>query len=125
MTTQLNPPIPLITPKGKGFAHLIIDYSQEHDLMWVVFLDESGECWTYGNKDVKMVENVTLGRVKVEKPVETPSRIKQCDECRNHVNIDINMIVNNSGKNNGMSHSNVCNQVWGRRGWRQLGEYDG
>ena len=27
----------LETPKGKGFAHFVIDYSQEHNLLWVVF----------------------------------------------------------------------------------------
>jgi hypothetical protein len=64
MILQLNPPIPLITPKGKGFAHLVIDYSQEHDLIWVVFLDDSGECWSYSNKEVKIVYNETLRRAK-------------------------------------------------------------
>jgi hypothetical protein len=62
MILQLNPTIPVITPKGKGFAHLVIDYSQEHDLMWVVFLDKTGECWTYPNKDIKIDQNITLGR---------------------------------------------------------------
>jgi hypothetical protein len=62
MIHQLNPTIPLITPKGKGFAHLVLDYSQEHDLMWVVFLNSSGECWTFGNKDVKIDDNVSFGR---------------------------------------------------------------
>jgi len=64
MILQLNPPIPLITPKGKGFAHLVIDYSQEYDLIWVVFLDDSGECWSYSNKEVKIVYNETLRRAK-------------------------------------------------------------
>jgi hypothetical protein len=64
MMLQINPPIPLVTPRGKGWAHFLIDYSQEHDLVWVVFLDESGECWSYGNKDVKMGDNITLGRNK-------------------------------------------------------------
>jgi hypothetical protein len=65
MLTQLNPTIPLITPKGKGFAHLVIDYSQEHDLMWVVFLDENGECWTFKNSEVRMIDNFSLGRKKI------------------------------------------------------------
>jgi hypothetical protein len=64
MILQLNPQIPLITPKGKGWAHLVIDYSQEHDLIWVVFLDDTKECWSFGNKDVKIVENITLNRNK-------------------------------------------------------------
>lgn len=62
MILQLNPPIPVITPRGKGFAHLVIDYSQEHDLLWVVFIDITGECWTYSNKDIKIDQNITLGR---------------------------------------------------------------
>lgn len=62
MILQLNPPLPLVTPKGKGYAHFLIDYSQEHHLMWVVFLDESGECWTFENKHIRMDANLTLGR---------------------------------------------------------------
>jgi hypothetical protein len=62
MILQLNPQIPLITPKGKGWAHLVIDYSQEHDLIWVVFLDDTKECWSFGNRDVKIVKNITLNR---------------------------------------------------------------
>jgi hypothetical protein len=38
--------------KGDRWAHVLIDYSQEHDLLWVVFLDETGECWTLPNQDV-------------------------------------------------------------------------
>lgn len=62
MTLQLSPVLPVDTPKGKGFAHFLIDYSQEHDLHWVVFLDESGECWTFNNREVRMQKNITLGR---------------------------------------------------------------
>lgn len=66
MILQLNPPIPLITPKGKGFAHFLIDYSQEHDLQWVVFIDETGECWTFRNDKIRIVPNETLERKKRE-----------------------------------------------------------
>lgn len=59
---QLNPPIPLITPKGKGWAFFMIDRSQEHDLEWVVFLDEGGYCWTFRNADVRIQKNITLSR---------------------------------------------------------------
>jgi hypothetical protein len=59
---QLNPPIPLRTPKGPGYAHLCIDYSQEHDLQWVCFIDATGECWTYGNAVITIQNNITLGR---------------------------------------------------------------
>ena len=63
MIHQLNPPIPLNTPKGSGWAHLVLDYSQEHDLLWVVFLDETRECWTFSNKEIKIDKNITLGRM--------------------------------------------------------------
>lgn len=59
---QLDPPLPLITPKGKGWAHIVIDYGQEHDLLWVVFQDQTGECWTWSNKDIKIQENITMKR---------------------------------------------------------------
>jgi len=41
---QLDPSIPVITPKGDGYAHILIDYGAEFNLLWVVFLDDSGEC---------------------------------------------------------------------------------
>lgn len=59
---QLNPPIPLMTPKGRAFAHVLIDYGMEFDLLWVCFQDVSGECWTWSNRDVRMGANVSLGR---------------------------------------------------------------
>ena len=63
---QLNPPLPLQTPKGDGWAHFLIDYSQEHDLMWVVFLNDGGECWTVSNRHVRLDPNWTLGREAAE-----------------------------------------------------------
>lgn len=62
MILQLNPPIPVITPKGKGLAHLVIDYGPDYDLLWTVFIDKTGECWTYNNKEIKAVENISLNR---------------------------------------------------------------
>jgi hypothetical protein len=63
MLTQLNPPLPLLTPKGKAWAHLVIDYGPEADLLWVCFQDEDGACWTWCNRDVRIQSNATLGRV--------------------------------------------------------------
>ena len=59
---QLNPPLPVITPKGKGWAHLVIDYGMEANLIWVCFQDETGECWSWGNKDIRLQPNLTMGR---------------------------------------------------------------
>lgn len=65
MLLQLDPPIPLNTPKGGGFAHLVIDYGMESDLIWVVFLNETGECWSYRNSEVSLSPNITLGANRV------------------------------------------------------------
>ncbi|MBC7459031.1 MAG: hypothetical protein H7235_12170 [Bdellovibrionaceae bacterium] len=62
MILQLNPSLPVETKAGKGQAVALIDYSPEHDLYWVVFLDQSRECWTFSNKEILAQSNFTLGR---------------------------------------------------------------
>jgi hypothetical protein len=62
MIVQLNPCLPLNTPKGKGWAHFLIDYSQEHNLLWVVFLEDNGECWTFSNSEVRLEANYSLNK---------------------------------------------------------------
>lgn len=43
---QLDPPIPLhVLGKGPGFAIAVIDYGQEHNLIWVTAINETGEVW--------------------------------------------------------------------------------
>ena len=64
--TQLNPPLPLETSKGPGWAHFVIDYGQESALLWVVFMDADGACWTVPNHEVRMSYNWTIGRRKPE-----------------------------------------------------------
>lgn len=65
---QLNPPLPMLTPKGEGFAHVLIDYGPESDLYWTVFITATGEVWTFANREVRATKNITLGRVRVEPP---------------------------------------------------------
>ena len=69
--TQLNPPLPLETSKGPGWAHFVIDYGQESALLWVVFMDADGACWTVPNHEVRMSFNWTIGR---RKPESAPER---------------------------------------------------
>lgn len=61
MFLQLNPPLPLTTPKGKAWAIALIDYGPQWDLQWVTFLHDSGECWTFLNKDIRQEDNYTFG----------------------------------------------------------------
>ena len=61
MIIQIDPALPVETPKGKALAHFLIDYGPEHDLIWVVF-QENGECWSWRNQEVRADENITFGR---------------------------------------------------------------
>jgi hypothetical protein len=65
MIIQLNPPIPLITPKGKAMAHVLLDYGIEYDLIWICFIDETGECWNFRNPEIRLQKNLTFGRTNV------------------------------------------------------------
>jgi hypothetical protein len=68
MLTQLNPTIPVeIVDKGKGYAIAVIDYGQEHHLIWVTVLDDTGEIWSAPNPQVRVQKNWTMGR-RQEKP---------------------------------------------------------
>lgn len=60
---QLNPMLPIIRISDgmKGFAFLVIDYSQEHDLLFTCAM-QNGEIWTLPNKDIRMQSNISLGR---------------------------------------------------------------
>jgi hypothetical protein len=62
MMIQLNPPLPLQTPKGEGLAHFLIDYSIEDNLYWVVFIKDTGECWTFSNPEIRACKNISIGR---------------------------------------------------------------
>jgi hypothetical protein len=60
---QLNPMLPIIrvSDNMKGYAFLVIDYSQEHDLMFTCAMD-NGEIWTLKNNELRMEKNITLNR---------------------------------------------------------------
>lgn len=60
---QLDPMLPVwsIRHNAAGYAFLVIDYSQEHDLLFTVALN-NGEIWTICNKDLRFLKNVTMGR---------------------------------------------------------------
>lgn len=61
--TQLEPSIPVhVIDKGDGLAFAVIDYGQEHNLIWVTALDASGEIWCAPNPKVRFQKNWTMGR---------------------------------------------------------------
>jgi hypothetical protein len=48
--------------KGDGYAMAVIDYGQEHHLIWVVVINETGEIWSAANPQVRVQANWTMGR---------------------------------------------------------------
>jgi hypothetical protein len=50
----------------QGWAHFVIDSGPESALLWVVFMDADGACWTVPNPEVYMSFNWTMGRRKAE-----------------------------------------------------------
>lgn len=65
---QLDPPLPVETPKGKALAHVMIDYGPEHHILWVCFQDETGEIWAWSNPEVRAQNNPSLMRTVSAKP---------------------------------------------------------
>ncbi len=82
MITQLNPPLPMKTSKGDGWAHFVIDYGPESALFWAVFMDDDGACWVVPNREVRLYFNWSLGRRKPDDaapwtaPTDEPARAK-------------------------------------------------
>lgn len=67
MILQLDPTIPVFTPKGEGYAVALIDYSQEHTTLWKVILD-TGEVWDFPQSEVRGCWNYSMERRRTEDP---------------------------------------------------------
>jgi hypothetical protein len=65
MITQLNPMIPIFrtSDKMQGYAFLVIDYSQEHNLLFTCAMD-NGEIWTLNNLEIRFCKNISLDRLQ-------------------------------------------------------------
>jgi hypothetical protein len=63
MIVRIDPPIPMLTPKGKGLCHFMRDYGIEFDDLWTVAIDATGEIWTFKNNEVRFEQNITAGRL--------------------------------------------------------------
>jgi hypothetical protein len=61
---QLNPMLPIyrISDDMEGYAFCIIDYSQEHNLLFVCAMN-NGEIWTLSNQDIRFCKNISLNRI--------------------------------------------------------------
>lgn len=64
--TQLNPMISVMYKQAdvwhKGQTLAWLDYSQEHDVLWMVANDVTGEVWLVNNKYIRLQVNMSMGR---------------------------------------------------------------
>ena len=60
---QLNPMLPIvrISDNMEGYAFLVIDYSQEHNILFTCAMDD-GEIWTLSNQEIRFQKNISLNR---------------------------------------------------------------
>jgi hypothetical protein len=64
---QLDPMLPVhVVERGDGFAIAVIDYGQEHNLIWVTAITATGEIWCAPNPTVRLQNNWTMGRLKTK-----------------------------------------------------------
>ena len=56
--------IPIIRKSDgmKGYAFLVIDYSQEHYLLFTCAMD-NGDIWTLDNREISLQNNPSLNRL--------------------------------------------------------------
>lgn len=66
MMLQLNPMIPIVrvSDKMEGYAFLVIDYSQEHHILFTCAMD-NGEIWTLNNKEIRFQKNISMDRKSI------------------------------------------------------------
>lgn len=97
MMLQLDPPLPMTTPKGAGLAHFVIDYGAETHLMWVVFLDADGSCWTVPNPEVRMATNWSMGR-RPPRMGTLPGAAPDAPPVPNGASLPVDLILNAPGR---------------------------
>jgi hypothetical protein len=50
------------TPKGLALIKFMIIEGIDSDILWVTAIQETGECWTFSNEDIRFAKNLTIGR---------------------------------------------------------------
>ena len=62
MIHELQQALWVDSPKGLALVKFLIDRGLDADLEWVTIINETGECWTFSNEDIRFAKNYTQGR---------------------------------------------------------------
>lgn len=58
---RVKPALWFHTPMGDARAHWMI-VEEEQDILWICFMQDSGECRTFSNQNIRLMSNDTIGR---------------------------------------------------------------
>ena len=61
---ELQQTLHVSTPKGTGRVWLVTEYGTEIEKIFTVIIDATGEIWEFTNKDIRVTDNLTMGRGK-------------------------------------------------------------
>ena len=50
------------SPKGLALVKFLVCEGIDSDLLWITIINETGECWTFSNEDIRFCKNLTIGR---------------------------------------------------------------
>lgn len=109
MIVQLNPAIPVKTPKGNGILYFLID-DLPKALYWVCSLDDNGEFWTFNIDDIRTYKNLTQNTENIS-PLYNPDDVAFKKE-----NVNYSCDQNENGKCKHATHllylrCNRCNKL--------------
>lgn len=60
--TRIDPPLSVLTPLGDAEAHFLWCLGPNEYLYFVCFQLETGECWTFDNRHVRLAPVITACR---------------------------------------------------------------
>ncbi len=65
---ELKQPVYVVTEKGEGYIWLVTEYGVEMEKIFTIILN-SGEIWEYRNNQIRVSNNVTMGRDELQMSV--------------------------------------------------------
>lgn len=54
--------VDVTTPKGEGIIWLVTDYGHETDTLYTIIINDTGEMWQFGHKDIIVKHNISFRR---------------------------------------------------------------
>ena len=61
---QLNPAIPFLHEGRHCTAVMALDYSQEHETLFLCGFDDTRELWWIPHSKLRLTDNISLGRLQ-------------------------------------------------------------